>query len=51
MALFINQLAFGAGPLLEATKLAILCGSGFAGILSLVVGHKVLRSSALAHVQ
>ena len=42
MALFVNQLAFGAGPLLEATKLAILCGSVLAGILSQFVGRKAL---------
>jgi NhaA family Na+:H+ antiporter len=43
MALFIAQLAFDPGPLLEATKLAILCGSVFAGILSLLAGRFVLR--------
>jgi NhaA family Na+:H+ antiporter len=43
MALFIAQLAFEPGPLLETTKLAILCGSAVAGIIALVVGWKVLR--------
>jgi NhaA family Na+:H+ antiporter len=42
MALFIAQLAFAAGPLLETSKLAILCGSGIAGALSLAVGYRVL---------
>ena len=32
MALFIAQLAFPLGPLLETAKFAILCGSAFAGI-------------------
>jgi len=44
MALFMAELAFDPGPLLEATKLAILCGSVFAGILSLLAGRCVLRS-------
>jgi Na+:H+ antiporter, NhaA family len=43
MALFIAQLAFPPGPLLETAKLAILCGSGFAGALSLVLGYRILR--------
>ena len=42
MALFIAQLAFPAGPLLETAKLAILCGSALAGVLSLLVGRRVL---------
>jgi Na+:H+ antiporter, NhaA family len=43
MALFIAQLAFPSGPLLETAKLAILLGSGFAGALSLVVGYRILK--------
>lgn len=43
MALFIAQLAFPAGPLLETAKLAILCGSALAGILSLLIGKRVLK--------
>jgi NhaA family Na+:H+ antiporter len=43
MALFIAQLAFPAGPLLEAAKLAILCGSGAAAAGSLIVGRRVLQ--------
>lgn len=43
MALFIAQLAFPAGPLLETAKLAILCGSALAGVLSLLVGRRVLE--------
>jgi NhaA family Na+:H+ antiporter len=44
MALFIAQLAFPSGPLLETAKLAILCGSGCAGALSLVLGYRFLRT-------
>jgi Na+:H+ antiporter, NhaA family len=44
MALFIAQLAFPAGPLLETAKLAILCGSGLAGVLSLLAGHRILKT-------
>ena len=43
MALFIAQLAFPSGPFLEITKLAILCGSGLAGILSLFAGYRILE--------
>lgn len=43
MALFIAQLAFSPGPLLETAKLAILCGSGLAGILSLFAGYQILK--------
>jgi Na+:H+ antiporter, NhaA family len=46
MALFIAQLAFPPGPLLEAAKLAVLCGSGFAGTLSLVAGYRFLRTDS-----
>jgi NhaA family Na+:H+ antiporter len=47
MALFIAQLAFPPGPLLETAKLAILCGSGLAGILSLIVGYQIARNEKL----
>jgi Na+:H+ antiporter, NhaA family len=43
MALFIAQLAFTPGPLLETAKLAILCGSGVAAILSLFAGYRSLK--------
>jgi NhaA family Na+:H+ antiporter len=43
MALFIAQLAFPPGPLLETAKLAILCGSGLAGASSLVLGYRILK--------
>lgn len=42
MALFIAQLAFPPGPLLETAKLAILCASATAGVVSFVVGIKAL---------
>lgn len=43
MALFIAQLAFPPGPLLETAKLAILCGSDLAGASSLVLGYRILK--------
>ena len=43
MALFIAQLAFPPGPLLETAKLAILCASAIAGLSAFVIGRKVLR--------
>jgi Na+/H+ antiporter NhaA len=43
MALFVAQLAFTAGPSLEIAKLAILCGSGSAGLLSLLLGYRFLK--------
>jgi Na+:H+ antiporter, NhaA family len=43
MALFIAQLAFSGGPLLETGKFAILCGSGLAGIISLFIGYRILK--------
>jgi NhaA family Na+:H+ antiporter len=43
MALFIAQLAFATGPVLETAKFAILCGSGLAGILSLFAGYGILK--------
>ena len=45
MALFIAQLAFPEGPLLETAKLSILFGSGLAGVLSLVAGSRVLQKN------
>jgi NhaA family Na+:H+ antiporter len=44
MALFIAQLAFPPGPLLETAKLAILVGSALAAIISLLVGYRVLKA-------
>jgi Na+:H+ antiporter, NhaA family len=46
MAMFIAQLAFPPGPLLEIAKLAILCGSGLAGILSLAAGYRIMQPGA-----
>lgn len=43
MALFIAQLAFPEGLLLETAKFAILCGSGSAAAISLLVGYRVLK--------
>jgi len=43
MALFIAQLAFLPGPSLETAKFAILFGSGLAGVLSLIVGYRILK--------
>ena len=43
MALFIAQLAFPQGLLLETAKLAILFGSGLAAAVSLLVGSRVLK--------
>jgi NhaA family Na+:H+ antiporter len=43
MALFIAQLAFPAGPLLETAKLAILSGSGLAAVVSLFAGYRILK--------
>ena len=38
MALFIAELAFAPGPLLETAKLAILCASATAALLALLIG-------------
>ena len=46
MALFIAQLAFPAGPLLETAKLAILVGSGGAAALSLLIGYRFLKEQS-----
>jgi NhaA family Na+:H+ antiporter len=48
MALFIAQLAFPPGPLLETAKLAVLCGSGLAGVLSLIAGYRILTTQTAA---
>jgi NhaA family Na+:H+ antiporter len=42
MALFIAQLAFPPGPLLETAKLAILCGSAAAAIIGYAAGQMLL---------
>jgi NhaA family Na+:H+ antiporter len=46
MALFVAQLAFPPGALLETAKLAILAASTAAGALSLAVGFAVLSPRA-----
>jgi NhaA family Na+:H+ antiporter len=43
MALFVAQLAFPAGPMLETAKLAILAASLLAGVVGLVAGRLLLR--------
>jgi NhaA family Na+:H+ antiporter len=45
MALFVAQLAFPSGPLLETAKLAIICGSALAALLTVVAGHLLLDPS------
>ena len=42
MALFVAELAFHDGPLLDAAKLGVLAASTLAGVLTLVVGRLVL---------
>jgi NhaA family Na+:H+ antiporter len=42
MALFIAQLAFPTGALLEIAKLGVLSGSLLAGVLALVIGYRAL---------
>ena len=44
MALFVAQLAFEPGPILETAKLAIISGSVGAALLSVVVGRVVLSA-------
>lgn len=48
MSLFIAQLAFPAGALLETAKLAIIVGSGGAALLSVVAGRFWLRHPSTA---
>jgi Na+:H+ antiporter, NhaA family len=43
MALFVANLAFEPGPLLETAKLAILSGSALAAVLGYAVGRMALR--------
>jgi NhaA family Na+:H+ antiporter len=43
MALFVAELAFGHGPLLDAAKLGVLVASALAGVATLVVGRLVLE--------
>ena len=45
MALFVAQLAFPGGALLETAKLAIICGSVGAALLSLVGGRLALSAT------
>ncbi len=46
MSLFVAQLAFPPGPLLETAKLAILVGSAAAAILGLAYGALTLKAPA-----
>jgi NhaA family Na+:H+ antiporter len=48
MALFIAELAFPEGALLETAKLTVLAASGVAGVLGLVVGIVVLPKEPVA---
>jgi len=48
MSLFIAQLAFPPGPLLETAKLAILVGSFVAAVAGLAIGALVLRPPTTA---
>jgi NhaA family Na+:H+ antiporter len=45
MALFVAQLAFPAGAMLETAKLAIICGSVLAALLSLAGGRLALAGA------
>jgi Na+:H+ antiporter, NhaA family len=46
MSLFIAQLAFPPGPMLQAAKLGILVGSAIAAVLGLVAGRFLLSGDA-----
>lgn len=46
MAIFIAQLAFVPGPLLETAKLAVLCASGTAAGFGLLLGWRMLDPAA-----
>jgi NhaA family Na+:H+ antiporter len=46
MAIFIADMAFPAGALLETAKLAVLCASGAAAMLGLLLGWKLLHAGA-----
>jgi NhaA family Na+:H+ antiporter len=48
MALFIAELAFPAGALLEVAKLGILCASALAAVVGLVLGRLLLAARAPA---
>jgi NhaA family Na+:H+ antiporter len=45
MAIFIAQLAFPVGVLLETAKLAVLCASGAAAVIGLSLGWKLLQDT------
>jgi NhaA family Na+:H+ antiporter len=44
MSLFVAQLAFPSGAMLETAKLAIICGSTGAALLSVVAGRVLLSA-------
>jgi NhaA family Na+:H+ antiporter len=44
MSLFVAQLAFPSGALLETAKLAIICGSAGAALLSVLAGRVLLAA-------
>jgi NhaA family Na+:H+ antiporter len=44
MALFVAQLAFPSGALLETSKLAIICGSALAALLAVLAGRFLLAA-------
>ena len=46
MALFIAQLAFPSGPLLDTAKVAVLAGSFVSAVAGLAIGRTILRSPA-----
>jgi NhaA family Na+:H+ antiporter len=46
MSLFIAQLAFPKGPLLETAKLAVIVGSAAATVIALAYGWRMPRSVA-----
>ncbi len=50
MALFVAQLAFPPGPLLEVAKLAVLVASVVAGVLAFVFGRAVLEPGSVGPV-
>jgi Na+/H+ antiporter NhaA len=43
MSIFVAQLAFPPGPLLDTAKLAILVGSGAASAFGMLAGLALLR--------
>jgi Na+:H+ antiporter, NhaA family len=47
MALFVAQLAFPSGALLETSKLAIIVGSAVAAVLSVVAGRLLLSAQPM----